>query len=401
MTSRLLLLPLAVLLVAGSLRAADSTPSEGFTVTHSPAVAAKPAAVIRDSARVLISGHSLTDQPLPDYLAQVAASLKTPMHWNRQYVVGSTIEQRTRGTRDARASDGWAGYRLGANRQGEGMDVLSELRTGKTIDGERYDTLLITEQNGLLYSLFNYDTVRYLRHYHERFIEANPNGLTYFYEPWSGLVDKSDPRRWIAYERAASPVWQCVATRVNTSLAAEGRSDRIASFPAGLMMAALIERLTQGTAVHGISGTSIRETVDKFFSDDVHLTPFGNYYNALASYAVVYGKSPLGAWAPKGVSADQARWLQQFAWDTLVQYRANNQALDLARCRATLRDGFIRHFWSYSRDTGTQRAIGPVRAYLRWWRNFIATHWRVRQKNSTNPLYYDATTDRNYWLPAP
>lgn len=401
MTFRVLLLPLAVLLVAAGPRAAYSIIPEGSAVTQSRTLAAKPVCALRNSARVLISGHSLTDQPLPDYLAQVAVSLGTPIRWNRQYVVGSTIEQRTRGARGARASDGWAGYRLGANRQGEGMDVLSELRTGKTIDGERYDTLLITEQNGLLYSLFNYDTVRYLRHYHERFIEANPIGQTYFYEPWNGLVDKSDPSRWIAYERAASPIWQCVATRVNISLAAEGRSDRIAAFPAGLMMAAMIERLTQGTGVHGVSGASIRETVDKFFSDNVHLTPLGSYYIALATYANVYGKSPLGAWAPKGVSPDQAKWLQQFAWDTLVQYRANNQAPSLARCRALLRDGFINHFWSYSRDSGTQRSIGPLRTHLRWLRNFIATHWQIRQKNSTNPLYYDAATDKDYWLPAP
>ena len=196
-----------------------------------PDLAVKPGAMRRDRANLFISGHSLTDQPMPTFLAQIAGSLGTPMRWNRQYVVGSTLRERTRGMKaDAQA---WSGYRLGANREGEGMDVVAELRQPRTISGERYDTLLITEQNGLLWSLLNHDSVRYLRHFHERFIDGNPQGQTYFYEPWNSLNSKDDPRRWIAFERAASPVWQCIATRVNISLAAEGRRDRIASMPGG------------------------------------------------------------------------------------------------------------------------------------------------------------------------
>jgi hypothetical protein len=398
--TRSLVLILALLVASGG-DALAANQSGGSAVTQRPDLAVKPGAVRRDRANVFISGHSLTDQPMPTFLALIAASLGTPMRWNRQYVVGSTLRERTRGVKLDDPGWGWGGYRLGANREGEGMDVLAELREPRTIGGERYDTLLITEQNGLLWSLLNYDSVRYLRHFHERFIEGNPQGQTYFYEPWASLNSKDDPRRWIAFERAASPVWQCIATRVNISLAAEGRRDRIASMPGGWMMAALVERATQGAGVPGVSGATIRETLDRLFSDDVHLTPLGSYYLALVTYATLHGRPPLGAWAPDGVSPAQAKSLQQFAWDALADYRANNQPLDLASCRRVLTDGFIGQFWSYSRDTTPEQKQSKLRGYWRSTRNIVSDHWQVRRNNASNPLHYDAATDKDYWFPAP
>lgn len=366
-----------------------------------PDLAIPPGAVRRDSARVFISGHSLTDLPLPTYLAQLAASLGTPMQWNRQYIVGSTILERTRGLPGERAAGAWHGYRQGANREGQGMDVVAELRQPRTLGGERYDTLLITEQNGLLYSLFHNDTVRYLRHFHERFIAGNQQGQTYFYEPWNTINDKADPRRWIEHERAASPVWQCAATRINISLAAQGRSDRVASLPGGWAMAALVDRATQGAGVPGISGGAARETLDRIFSDDVHLTPLGSYYMAAVMYASIFGRSPLGGWAPADLSATQTRSLQQLAWDVIADYRSRQQPLDLVQCRAVLRHGFINQFWAYARDATLLPTNGLARGYWRWLRNTLIAHWLVRREDARNPLHYDAATDKDYWFPAP
>jgi len=157
--------------------------------------------------RVFISGHSLTDQPLPSDLAAIAASLGHPLQWNRQYMVGSSIRARVRGAKAPPGETGWSGYHQGSNRDSENMDVLAELRQPRTVTGGPYDVLLITEEHGLLGTMVWNDTVRYLRHYHDRFIDANPAGRTLFYESWLGLDDKNDPRRWIAYERAASPIW--------------------------------------------------------------------------------------------------------------------------------------------------------------------------------------------------
>ena len=50
------------------------------------------------------------------------------------------------------------------------------------VPGKPDDSLLITEQHGLLGTLLWNDTVRYLRHHHDRFIEGNAKGRTWFYE---------------------------------------------------------------------------------------------------------------------------------------------------------------------------------------------------------------------------
>ncbi len=351
--------------------------------------------------RLFVSGHSLTDQPLPYDLAAISSSLGTPLQWNRQYKPGSSIRERVRGSAAGDNEEGWRGFHEGANREGMNMDVLAELRQPRTVSGGRYGLLLITESHDLLGTLQWNHTVRYMRHYHERFIEANPAGRTYFYEPWLGIDNKDDPRRWIAYERAASPVWQCVATRINLSLAAEGRADRIVSLPAGLAMAGLVERATQGPGVPGLSGASVRETLNRLFTDDVHLTRLGTYYMALVSYASVFARSPVGAWVPAEIDATLARLLQGLAWQQVSDYQATNRALTLAECRAHLQGSFIHTYWRYMRDTRWSPDVGATLAHLRAWRHGLTTRWRFWRDDEDNPFHYDAASDRSYWLPAP
>ncbi|HEY8945160.1 MAG TPA: hypothetical protein VIM73_12905, partial [Polyangiaceae bacterium] len=266
----------------------------------------------RDAARIFITGHSLVDQPLPDFLARIGSSAGTPIEWNRQYVEGSAILRRARG-KDPAAQD-FPGYREGLDREGKKLDVVSELRNPQTVRGA-YDVLLITEQHGMLETLLRNETVRYLRHYHDLFIAGNPQGTSYFYESWLDINDKSDPRRWIAYERAASPVWQCMATRVNVSLSAEGRADRIVSLPAGAALAELVARSTGGPKLDGITLQSDSETVSSLIEDRVHLTPLGAYYISLVTYSSIFQRPPLGAWAPDGVTPVQAKSLQETAWN--------------------------------------------------------------------------------------
>jgi hypothetical protein len=347
--------------------------------------------------RLFVTGHSLVDQPLPSYLASIAASQGTAFQWNRQYVVGSSIRARTSGD----GAMGWTGYRQGYNRDGEGLDVLSELLRPRTVSGGPYDTLVITEQHGLLGTLVWNDTVRHLRHYHDRFIDGNAAGRTWFYESWLSLDDKSDPRRWIAYERAASPVWQCLATRINTSLAAQGRADRIESLPAGAALAALIERSTQGAGLPPLSAGSVRQTVDRIVADDVHLTPVGSYYIALVTYAYLFGRAPSGAWAPPEVDAALAPVLQRTAWEVVEAERAARRPWSLAECQSRLQSDFIATYWAYVRDAFWKREVGSMRAWWRWAKHRVQWHWRLRANGPDNPLRYDAVTDKGYWLPAP
>jgi hypothetical protein len=358
-----------------------------FTMTAEPAPADP-----RAPSRVFFSGHSLTDLPMPQYFGEVARSLGTPVTWDRQYMVGSAIKYRARGRG---AETGWAGYSMGLNREGEGLNVIEELRL------HPYDALVITEQHGVLDSLVWHDTVRYLRHYHERFIAGNPRGRTVFYEPWLGIPGKSDdPRRWIAYERAASPVWQCIVTRVNTSLEAEGRGDRIESLPAGVALVELVERATQGDGVDGVTAPTARATLDRIFHDQVHLAPMGHYYIALVTYAGVFGRSPAGAWAPDGVSAAQAASLQRVAWEALQRWRAENRALTLAQCRDYINGPFQDLYFDHMRDDYWAGLPGSSLVNtLKRIKHTARTRWKL--KNDADPFAFDAATDPQHWLPAP
>ena len=343
-------------------------------VTSAPAPA-QP----RDAARVFISGHSLTDLPMPADLAAVAASLGRTHQWNRQYMVGSSVRMRTRGPD---AETGWAGYRMGYNRDGEGLDVIAELKQPRTVDGP-YDVLLITEEHGLLGTLVWHDTVRHLRHYHDRFIDGNAQGQTYFYEPWLDVHDKADPQRWIAYEREASPVWQCIVARVNRSA-----------------LASLVEQATRAPGVPGISGASVQETVGRLLADNVHLTRLGHYYMALVTYGSVYRRSPAGAWAPDGVTPQQAASLQKAAWEFVSAYAAQHRAPVFERCKE-IAQRFTVPYWSYVRDAYWRRELGSLHAQVRWLKHVALWRWRFSRDSAENPFHFDAETDKAYWFPAP
>jgi hypothetical protein len=379
----------------------------GLVIAMNAAHSQSPEAVMETPVTsVFWSGHSLTDPPIPEFVAGIATGFGRPMDWNRHSMAGASMEARTRGRPPSDV--GWPGYRQGFNRDSDDMDVIAEFRRPRTIRGERYDALVITEVHNILWPVLKGDTVRLLRHYYERFHEGNPEGRAFFYEAWLGINDKDDPQPWIEYERAASPIWQCVATRVNTSLEFEGRSDRIASLPAGLALARLVERAIATPGVPEITRDSVRETLDGLFSDDVHLAPPASYFVALVSYAFLFDASPVGAWAPESVTPAQADVLQREAAAFVSEYRASNRPLTLEECSALVRDSFADAFWRYIYD-GYRRPGDP------WLRARLArtkhTAERLRHTYNfrlsfaddagENPFRFDPAIDGAYWHPAP
>lgn len=350
--------------------------------------------------RVFLSGHSLMDQPVPSNLAAVAESLGTPIQWNRQYMVGSSMRDRARGRRAPAAATGWEGYRQGYNKAGEGMDVLSEWRQPRTVSGP-YDALVITEQHGLLGTLVWNDTVRFLRHHHDQFIAANPSGKTWFYESWLSLGNKDDPAPWIAYEKAASPIWQCLASRVNLSLQEEGRPDRIQAMATGWALAFLVEIATAPGGVPGVSGATVRETVDRIFKDNVHLTSLGSYYASLVTYAYLFDRSPEGGWAPSDLEPASASALQSVAWRAVSAERKSRRDLSVGDCQEELQGSFIALYWGYTRRAFWEAEVGTLGAWWRWAKHRIQWHWRLRRNGPDNPLRFDQATDGRFWLPPP
>ncbi|MCI0669109.1 MAG: hypothetical protein L0Y64_01470, partial [Myxococcaceae bacterium] len=288
----------SLFLVACSSAPAPRAPDPQATAPMSDAGKREPLS----RARVFFSGHSLLDNPLPDFIESIASAQGQDLRWNQQNVTGSSLRVRTNGGHGRTwASDRWKGYLQGKNREGSGMDVLRELRSPQTIGpGERYDTLVITERHDIPYTLVFEDTVGYLRHFHDRLVEGNPLGRTYFYHTWQSL-DKAAPLEWIAYEKAAVAAWECAASKVNLTLQAEGRGERVLSLPGSLALVDLIERILAGQ-VRGITGTPTQK-LDAIFPDNVHLTPLGAYFMGAVQYAAIFGQSPVGAPGPEGARA--------------------------------------------------------------------------------------------------
>jgi hypothetical protein len=326
------------------------------------------------------SGHSLFDNPLANNVEAIAASLGRQTLWNQQIVLGSPIRARTRGNDST--DNSFPGYRFGKNRDGQGLDTLYELRNPQTINGQRYQALILTERHDLMPTLQYEDTVINARHMHERLIEGNPQGTTYLSHSWLDIYDKNNPAAFIAYERAAATAWQCTAQRINVSLANEGRSDRVQYMPSGLALAYLVERSTQGY-VDGITRGSSAETVNMYFRDAVHMNDLGSYYMALVTYASIHRQSPAGAWAPAGVTAAQARSLQDIAWQAVSSYYNSPASPSMASCSQFMRDDFCARNANYR---GVPSSANSCISYF---------------SSANNPFDFNAATDRNVWAPAP
>ena len=279
--------------------------------------------------RVFFSGHSLIDNPMPDWVESIAQSRGESLGWQEQIVLGSPIRVRTRGNDPE--SKSFSGYRLGKSKSGGKIDVLRELASPTELrPGEKYDRLVITERTDLLGAMRWEDTAGYLEDFHGRLAASSPAAETWLTEVWPEIDDK-DPAAWLAYVEGEYFAWQCVAARVNQRLAAKGGSGRVRLVPAGLAVRELLRRALDG-GVPGVSGTP-RERVHALFTDDVHLTPLGIYLNAAVHYAALFGKTPVGAAGAPGVNPAALPLLQQIAWD--MSSRAATQPLPaLAECRA-------------------------------------------------------------------
>ncbi len=281
--------------------------------------------------RLFYSGHSLLDEPLPRDVAAIAASLGTPLaHWQHHTQAGSSMRDR------AASLPPLAGH----------------------------DTLIVTEQHTLIGNVVWNDSVGELRRLHERFVAANPQGRTWFYASWLNLDHSADPRRWIAYERAASPLWACVAT-----LAAAGRGHRIEFLPAAALLAGLVERVLRGE-VAGLG-------VAALLRDDVHLSALGSYFMSLAVYATLFERSPVGAAVPDGLDTSAARALQSAAWNLVQQERAQRETLSPDACRERLRR-FVAPYAAYVRDVVDRPRVGALRAWWLWARHRWQWHWALR-----------------------
>jgi hypothetical protein len=342
---------------AGTGGTGDARPGDGAPVTDGrdamptppaqDAAADGPGTGPPGRARVFISGHNLLDNPVPDGFAAMATSLGHNVAYNYQIIEGSPIRMRTKGDFGAM---GWPGYSRGRNRMGSNMNVIDELKTPRTIGmGERYDTLVVTDRQDILEVLLWEDTVGFLRHFHDRLIDGNPMGRTFLHQAWI-FIDRADPAPWIDNEKKSLVAWECAASKVNLTLMAEGRPDRVQTLPAAAAVADLLEKMIAGQ-VRGVTGTPAAKAA-LLFRNDIDLTPLGIYYVAAVHHAAILGRSPVGARRPDALNADTVADLQRIAWEFITAYNArpNTSSRSMDECRTHIAQNVCTPFWRLMRQ---------------------------------------------------
>lgn len=332
--------------------------------------------------RLFLSGHSLTDHPFPEYLKLIAAALGQPIEWNMQGLAGSSVKDRTIGS----GLTAWAGYRAGTDKTDQPLDVLAELQTPHTIGNLPYDTLIITEQHSLLDSIVRNDTMRYLRDFHDRVIGNDAQAQTYLFEAWMTVSNMDDPSSWIAYEWAATPVWQCVANRINHDLADIGRPDRLMTIPAGAALAVLVEQAISPQSIPGFEGRDTRSTLALIFQDDVHLTAAGAYYIALVTSAILHGRTVQMTDRPYGMRQDTADQLQQIAWNFVANHAGEWRSRTPDACRAYVSERFTPLYLAYQRDLQWRRHPS-AKVWLRWAKLRLLWPRLFRRYDTSNPFH--------------
>ena len=202
--------------------------------------------------------------------------------------------------------------------------------------GEKYDRLVIAERPDLLGAMQWEGTIEYLRDFHERAVQQNPDARTLLYEVWPE-IDRSDPAAWVRYVQQELFAWECVAARVNDARVAAGGRDRVQVVPAGLALSRLVQHAIDGDIPN--SEGPVAKRLDAIFKDDLHLTPMAIYLMASVHYGALFERSPVGAMGVDSVDAALLPMLQGIAWDTLAGYSERARApRTIAQCSVRLAD---------------------------------------------------------------
>jgi hypothetical protein len=284
---------LAVLAVAG-LAAWRFWPAKGLSDQEFAALYAQPL-VPQAPGAVYHLGHSLVGRDMPAMLAamgghshnsQLGWGASLMNHWTGE-VPGFAEENRPPIFRDA----------------------------GQALDSGTYPVIVLTEMVELRDAIRWHDSGHYLAQWTARARAANPDVRVYLYETWHRL---DDPAGWEARVAADLPaLWEAQVLRP-----AVDRAGVIHVIPGGQVMAALVAEAEAGR----LPGIAERQD---FFSDDIHLTDLGAYAVALAHYAVIYGRSPVGLphqvagadGTVKGApSPEAAQAMQEVVWRVVTGY---------------------------------------------------------------------------------
>lgn len=316
----------------------------------------KAAPPTRVPSHIFISGHSLTERPYPEMLATVFAQTGQTVRIDTANRFGTSIKDRLAATNPSLSPP--------------------------TVPNHA-DTMIVAEQHSLIDNLVWNDSVQSLRAMHDRFIAENPTGQSFLFTAWLG-VDAARAGRWIEFERGAAPVWECLARRVNMTLEADGRTDRIGVIPTALALANLV---AMASAVHvpGVANADADRALATLFEDDVHPTPTGAYYAALVTHAWLgKGQSPIEQPA-SGIPLAAQQSLPPIADRFVREYRLTMQPMSMQACRDYLRQEFIGQYLRYIRPTYANQGL---KGQIQWFRHRVEWAILFGRNSPRNPFFH-------------
>ena len=244
--------------------------------------------------RVIQSGHSLTDGIIEPLREMVSLSGNPAAVVDKSTIPGSPMEIR------------WK------NAPGYGQPNARH-------DIADYDTLVLTERVPLEGAMLYHDSLGVAqRWFTKAWAEGNDgNGAeTVLYATWvsidSGPNSDNDEREGNITFRERLPLemarWEAIRAHVNDNR--PDGSPEMRMIPGPMLMAAIYDEIAAGRAP-GLT------KISDLFTDDIHTNGLGNYYIALAHFAVIYGRDPRGMQNLGGTTPAQARWMQDLVWRVL------------------------------------------------------------------------------------
>ena len=259
------------------------------------AVAPQPMLAAPLDARVIQSGHSLTD-PIPDILENlIVAAGGQRIEVARSTIPGSPMEWR------------WE-HRVGYGQPEARYDIAD------------YDVLVITERVGLATTMPYHKTldeaVKWTKHAWT-LGNGGKGAETILYASWIGLdtgpgtpIAEGDPDNQMPWrDRLLKEYadWKTIQNHVNQNLPAGAPKMRM--IPGPLMMVQIYDDIQAGK-VPGV------DRIDDLFEDNIHTSDLGSYAISLLHFAVIYERDPRDLPrikdAPRNAKLDT--YLRNLAW---------------------------------------------------------------------------------------
>lgn len=288
--------------------------------------------------RVYISGHSLLDNPLADFLVDISSKQSQALQWNQQNILGSPMRVRVHNGSYS-GFGGWLGQ--GKSKSGSAINLINEVRNPMTIgSGNKYNALVIGENHNLIEQARWEDSIRYLKLNSDFYNSVSPTRV-FFYHTWLD-INKSNPTAWINYETQAQRLWECHVSKVNAAYQAANSNIRVLNLPVSGALVSLVQKIVAGE-IPGFTDSTTSDRLSKLFSDNVHYTRTGAYYVAILNYIALYGIKPTTMTLPTGESSNlsllnQSGTMQALidhAWTYLnTYYSSGSRTHTMSQCRS-------------------------------------------------------------------